>query len=108
MAPYFFGKGHVLALGRPRKYTKIIAALEEDGLYTPSGIARFAEENGFLTDDDLSSPEKKRLAMQRIRICFGRVSDNHKFPDEGDGMVTIRGQAPVPGWFGWRWQTSYK
>jgi hypothetical protein len=34
---------------------------------------------------------------------MGRFSNNRDFPDEGDGMVTIRGQAPTPAWYGWRW-----
>ncbi len=85
------------------KYKKLIERLDEDELYTPASIAMFAVETDFLAavdEDDL------RLERQRVRIAMGRFSNNHAFPDEGDGMVTLRGQAPTPGWFGWRWQAA--
>ena len=77
--------------------------LEEDDLYTPATIASFAEEQGLITADNLT---QRRLEKQRMRISLGRFSNNHDFPDEGDGMVTIKGQAPTPGWFGWRWKAA--
>ena len=85
------------------KYKSLIEALEEDDLYTPATIAAFAEETAYFEESD---PQMKRLAKQRIRIALGRFSNNHQFPDEGDGMVTIKGQAPTPGWFGWRWKAA--
>lgn len=90
-------------IGRPMKYKGIIERLEEDDLYTPATIAAFAEKIGFVKDQDQA---QKRLAKQRIRIALGRFSNNHGFPDEGDGMVTIKGQSPTPGWFGWRWKAA--
>ena len=90
-------------IGRPMKYRKLIERLEEDELYTPATIAMFADELGFIRDGDEKS---KRLDHQRIRIALGRFSNNHGFPDEGDGMVTIKGQSPTPGWFGWRWKAA--
>lgn len=85
------------------KYRYIIEALPEDDLFTPATIAAFAEGEGLLKS---RGQEQRRLEKQRIRISLGRFSNNHDFPDEGDGMVTIRGQAPTPGWFGWRWQAA--
>jgi len=93
------------SIGRPMKYGRIIVKLDPNSLYTPATIAAFAEQIGLL---DHSDPNQRRLAKQRIRIALGRFSNNHNFPDEGDGMVTIRGQAPTPGWFGWRWQAAIK
>ena len=87
------------------KYRNIIVKLDPNTLYTPATIAIFAEEFGFL---DTSDFRRLRLAKQRIRIALGRFSNNRQFPDEGDGMVTIRGQAPTPGWFGWRWQEAVR
>lgn len=85
------------------KYRVIIKRLEEDDLYTPATIAAFSERIGIIKDID---PAQKRLTRQRIRIALGRFSNNHGFPDEGDGMVTIKGQSPTPGWFGWRWKAA--
>jgi hypothetical protein len=85
-------------------YKSLIEKLDEDTLYSPSLIARFAEEHGLLPGGDTRAP--LQIKKQRIRIALGRFSNNHDFPDEGDGMVTIRGQAPTPGWYGWRWQAA--
>jgi len=83
------------------KYGDLIRALEPGELYTPGTIAMFADRNRYVEDLD---PDTRKTALLRIRIAMGRFSNNHPFPDEGDGMVTIKGQAPTPGWFGWRWQ----
>ncbi|MBO1322487.1 hypothetical protein [Acanthopleuribacter pedis] len=82
------------------KYKHILLELDEDQIYTPATIAMFAFEHGMV---EFSDEEEARLIYQRIRIAMGRLSNNHRFPDEGDGFVTLQGQPPVPGWFGWRW-----
>ena len=86
-------------IGRPLKYRHIVALLEDNEVYTPATIANLAEALGQL---DPCAP--LRLAKQRVRITMGRYANNHDFPKEGDDRVTIRGQAPTPGWFGWRWK----
>lgn len=93
------------SIGRPMKYKKIIETLDKNSLFTPATIANFAEEKGLLEGTNL---RERRLEKQRIRIALGRFSNNHGFPDEGDGMVTLRGQAPTPAWFGWRWKASIR
>ncbi len=93
------------SIGRPMKYSGILLQLEDDDLYTPALIADFAEAKGILKESD---GQKRRLERQRLRIALGRYSNNHHFPDEGDGMVTISGQSPTPGWFGWRWKEALK
>ena len=85
------------------KYKPLLESLAEDELYTPASIAAHAQKTEFITSKD---PDQVRLEKQRIRIALGRFSNNHNFPDEGDGMVTLRGQAPTPGWFGWRWKAA--
>ncbi len=85
------------------KYKALLEALDKDTIYTPSTIALFAEQNGFLKAE---TEAERRLEKQRIRISMGRFSNNHGFPDAGDGMVTIKGQAPTPGWSGWRWNDA--
>jgi len=87
------------------KYRTILEKLADDQLYTPASIAGYALATGFIDSKD---PDRIRLEKQRIRISMGRFSNNHDFPDEGDGMVTIKGQAPTPGWFGWRWKAALK
>lgn len=93
------------AIGRPMKYHALVKALVDETVYTPSTIAAFALQSGFIRESD---PEACNLAKQRIRITLGRFSNNHHFPDGGDGRVTLRGQAPTPGWFGWRWKAALK
>ena len=90
-------------LGRPMKYNKLIVQLEDDVLYTPASIAVFAVDCGFIGAD---APEVLRRKKQRVRISLGRFSNNHAFPDEGDGMLRLAGQAPTPAWFGWRWKQA--
>lgn len=89
--------------GRPMKYSSIIELLDEDQVYTPALIADFAESHGLIPP---SNTEEGLLARRRVRIAMGRFSNNHRFPDEGDGFVTLRGQPPVPAWFGWRWKAA--
>lgn len=90
-------------MGRPSKYAGLIKKLEEDEIYSPSTIADFAEQIGFIKTDD---PEQHFLDRRRIRIAMGRFSNAHNFPDEGDGFITLRGQQPTPAWFGWRWMAA--
>lgn len=86
-------------IGRPRKYARILNQLETDKLYTPATIAKIAID----LSQPLTEAQQKRT-YTRVRITLGRFSNTHDFPDEGDGMVTIKGQAPCPAWFGWRWR----
>ncbi len=85
-------------IGRPLKYRSLLLALETHELYTPAKVADFAIEHGFI-------PEEFE-ARQRVRIAMGRYTNNHGFPDEGDGLVSSPGQAPTPGWFGWRYRQT--
>jgi len=90
-------------LGRPMKYNKLLVLLGDDELYTPASIALFAVTCGFVEE---GRADKMRMEKQRIRIALGRFSNNHAFPDEGDGMLRLPGQAPTPAWFGWRWKAA--
>lgn len=90
-------------IGRPSKYGHLIRQLDPQILYSPASIAQWARNNDYLQGE---TDRKRRLQYQRIRIALGRFSNNRKFPDEGDGMLTLRGQAPCPAWFGWRWQNA--
>ncbi len=94
------------AIGRPPKYTQIIKALEDDTLYTPGSIARFAHTKGFLTAF-ATETEPVALIRRRIRIALRQLSANHKFPVEGDGLLQQTGQPPRVAWLGWRWKDGY-
>jgi len=90
--------------GRPPKYRKIIANLQAEQLYSPASIARFAQEKQLL-----STESERQLARRRLRLCLGRMTHNKReeFPEQGDGIVRLLGQPPLPGWFGWRWRRAY-
>lgn len=90
-------------IGRPSKYGHILRKLADDDLYNSASVESFAVDKGFVKGEDA---EALRLARQRVRIAMGRWVNNKGFPDEGDGQVCIKGQAPTPGWFGWRWKAS--
>ena len=93
-------------IGRPMKYKHLIEALDDETLYTPSTIVLLAETLGFLGSRGEGDTEERKLEKRRIRIAMGRFSNNHDFPDEGDGFITLRGQSPTPAWFGWRWKEA--
>jgi len=86
--------------GRPHKYAAIINTLEDETLYSPASMAQFAKDAGLL---DQEGPDY--VPYQRLRVTMGRNANNHHFPDEGDGLITLPGQSPCPGWFGWRWKS---
>ena len=89
-------------VGRPLKYSHIIKQLDPDTIYSSASIARFAESSGFITGD----PKVKKSIMLCIRVSCNRLVRKREFPKEGDGQVLIKGQAPTPGWSGWRWQQA--
>ena len=82
------------------KYRHVILALDDEALYTAGSIARLAIETGLVADDDAGP----KLAALRLRTALGRFSNKRKFPDEGDGTLTLAGQPPMPAWFGRRWK----
>jgi hypothetical protein len=85
------------------KYKYILYELDEHTAYTPATIATFAEENCLLRS---RGKEALRKEKTRLRVAMGRFSNNHEFPDEGDSIVFVKGKAPCPGWFGWRWREA--
>lgn len=89
--------------GRPLKYGYIIKHLDPQSLYSPAAIAQLALTKSLIP---ANTEEQKRLSYRRVRIAMGRYSNNHRFPDEGDGSIILNGQSPTPAWFGWRWQKS--
>lgn len=88
--------------GRPKKYMTVVRLLEDLSLYSPAGIGRIAEERICTGDETL-----KKQIRQRVRITMARFATKHAFPHQGDGIVTLDGQAPTPGWYGWRWKQTY-
>ncbi len=84
------------------KYNRILKALDDDELYSPAAIATIAMEKGFPELGE--TPEEAELIRQPCRIAMGRFTNNHCFPDEGDGQITLSGQSPTPAWFGQRYK----
>lgn len=90
-------------IGRPLKYKELIYDLTDDVIYSPASIANHAQESGYILSLDR---EEIRLQKQRIRIALARLSSYRGFPENGDGLVTIPGQATTVGWLGSRWKQS--
>lgn len=89
--------------GRRFKYLPFLEILAPDEVYSPATIVRFGELEGLL---DHLNPEEIRAARRKIRHTLARLSTNRGFPYKGDGWVEIPGQAPLRGWFGWRWKDA--
>lgn len=94
----------MIRVGRPAKYSNVIAALEASQIYSAATIAAFAQCQKLLSKE----PDSAK-ARQRLRLTLGRMTHNKRslFPEEGDGSVNLPGRKPVLGWFGWRWQKAY-
>lgn len=97
-------KSQLSKMGRPLAYQHIVDKLKPEVIYSAASIAIFAIENHLV---DAQTPEEKKAAGNRIRVSFNRIVHLRDFPDEGDGDVVIKGQAPVRGWKGKRWQENY-
>lgn len=94
--------------GRPLKYGPILEVLDDDRCFTPSLIVQFAEEKGLLDETGFLAEDIARFGVghvkRRIRITLGRLSHHRRFPPDGDGLVTWRGQPMMVGWKGSRWK----
>jgi len=91
--------------GRPFQYRPIIEALEKLDVYSPAKVAQFAKQRGLSKLAGRIASDTDKLKHQRIRIALARYKNNHNFPEQGDGMVSMPKQPITPGWFGWRWQS---
>jgi hypothetical protein len=90
-------------VGRPKKYSHFIAALEDETAYTPAAIFRHAKECGLLSQQKLRTIKKSRL---RVRHTMARLAANYGFPPEGDAPVKLPGQSYTFGWYGKRWKST--
>ena len=93
----------VAPVGRPLKYRHIFILLDDDVLYTAASIAMFAVRLNLLSWED---KDELALAKLRLRVTLGRFRAYHRFPDEGDGLLTLKGQAPCTAWLGCRWKAA--
>jgi len=82
-------------IGRPQKYAMVLWSLRDDVLYSAATVANRAIQLGMTGAARMKDADLER---QRIRIAMGRFVNNHAFPDNGDGNVRLKGQAPTPGW----------
>lgn len=79
------------------KYDDLLALLEDETIYSPGQIVRFAQAIGYADTRD---------ALLRIRISLNNKSMRYEFPRMGDGWVRLDGQGPTPGWYGRRWKAT--
>ena len=89
--------------GRPPKYGHIIKALDSETVYSPSMIASLAEQEQLEPFDKELTTTEKRDKRVRVRMAMGRRSNKQDFPRGGDALTFVKGQAPIPGWYGKRW-----
>jgi len=89
--------------GRPLKYVHFVMELDDDQIYSPGTIARLGQELGFLDDIEDKNKSDARLL---VRHTLARYRVNHRFPEEGDGVIRIRGQGSSTGWSGERWKSD--
>ena len=98
--------------GRPMKYRKFLEILEDHQLYSAAMVVRNGEAKGLFRSKSLFYPDTEQvnihLVRLRIRHTLARFATNHCFPKTGDGLVMLPQQAPVPGWFGWRWKQAMR
>lgn len=85
-------------IGRPLKYRAVLASLDDHELYSAGTITLYAVARELI--------ENTFLAKTRLRITLSRFSRNHRFPIRGDGVITMAGQAPIPGYWGHRWKIA--
>ena len=90
----------------PHKYLPLVEDLKENTRYTAALITSLAEERGLLAGYLKKGETDLQLVKQRVRISFNRLRGVRRFPMDGDGSVSIPGQAPTPGWYGWRWKEA--
>ena len=79
-------------MGRPLKYRHLLESLDDETLYSAGTIAAL---NGS------ASPEERHNIVKSL----SRLSRSHGFPNRGDGLIEITGQAPVRAYTGQRWKT---
>lgn len=99
------------SIGRPMRYRRFLELLDDNEVYVPATIARTGESAGlFKRQGGLFKNDLKGRALDeaklRVRHSLARFSSNHQFPLEGDGYVYLPGQAPIRGWYGWRWKEA--
>ena len=83
-----------------------LLADRDDVFHSPSTIANFAGLRGYVHG---STPQEIYWEKQRIRLaCLRLVSFAECLPADGDGLVTIEGQAPFPGWTKGNWEQALR
>ena len=80
------------------KYKTIIQSLPDDVIFIPSTIVKHAVYKGFIADIP--------LAQRRLRVSMSRLRQLRKFPDKGDGSVTLKKYRAYVGWCGLRWKLA--
>jgi len=92
-------------MGRSRKYTHVFDHLDAETIYSASCIAKLMESLDLAPFDRPMSDKERRVNRKRISTTMAWWMRCQERPERGDGMIKIHGQRPMPGWYGWRWQS---
>ena len=75
-----------------KRYRSQVNQLEDDRLYSSSGIAQ-----------QIGNASDERQLMRRV---LERLIRLNQFPADGDGSILVHGMIPIPAWFGRRWKQA--
>ena len=89
--------------GRPMKYQAFIKNLDKDALYTPATIVDHGIEMGLVQLISGENLDDEKVVRTRIRHTLSRYAQKRNFPNDGDGLINIKGQQPQRAWKGSRW-----
>ena len=94
--------------GRPNQHLPFLAVLEDWEIHSPATILRNGIDCGMFSFYTELSQSDEGMAKRRIRHTLSRLSHNHHFPQEGDGLLTcqVKGQKAGFGWYGHRWKKA--
>lgn len=75
---------------------KVVSTLDDRQTYSVGSILHLALEQGCVAKRDLL----------RLRLSLSRLAQQYDFPVEGDALINLKNQAPVPSWLGHRWKQA--
>lgn len=92
-------------IGRPTHYDHLIAALDNDVLYTPESIWDFAMMRGLIAEVELGKnfQDYKANAIKALKMRAVR-----KLPSTADGYLKSPSGVQLKAYFGYRWKSTLR